>query len=100
MILVNRGMQEYPSSYYENLNFLKYQVIDFINCIFRFCLNMGFLKIIKFSTKALICGGAVYYTNEFGIWGNTKETEEGYAKMKSTIQVSIHVPKVVICGII
>ena len=52
---------------------------------------MGFLKIIKFSTKALICGGAVYYTNEFGIWGNTKETEEGYSKLKSTMQVSIHV---------
>ena len=50
---------------------------------------MGFLKIVKFSTKALICGGAVYYTNEFGIWGNAKETEEGCARLKSTIKVSI-----------
>ena len=50
---------------------------------------MGFLKIVKFSTKALICGGAVYYTNEFGIWGNAKETEEGCARLKSTIQVSV-----------
>ena len=50
---------------------------------------MGFLKIVKFSTKALICGGAVYYTNEFGIWGNAKETEEGCARLKSTIQVSL-----------
>ena len=49
---------------------------------------MGFLRIVKFSTKALICGSAVYYTNEFGIWGHTKQTEEGYARLKSTIQVS------------
>jgi len=47
---------------------------------------MGFLKVVKFSTKAVICGGALYYTNEFGIWGNAKETEEGCAKLKSTIQ--------------
>ena len=46
------------------------------------------MRIVKFSTKALICGSAVYYTNEFGIWGNTKQTEEGYDKLKSTIQVS------------
>ena len=49
---------------------------------------MGFLRIVKFSTKALICGSAVYYTNEFGIWGRTQQTEEGYARLKSTIQVS------------
>ena len=55
---------------------------------------MGFLKIVKFSTKALICGGAVYYTNEFGIWGNAKETEEGCARLKSTIQVSLMLLKV------
>ena len=43
--------------------------------------------IIRLATKVGLAGGAVYYTNKFGIWGNTKETEEGYAKLKSTIRV-------------
>ena len=39
-------------------------------------------------TKVLIAGGTLYYTNEFGIWGNMQQTEEGYAKLKQAIKVS------------
>ena len=43
--------------------------------------------LIKLATKAGLAGGAIYYSNKFGIWGNTQETEVGYANLKSTIKV-------------
>ena len=50
---------------------------------------MGVLQIAKMGTKFILAGGCVYYSNEFGIWGNPKETEEGYARLKTVIRVSI-----------
>jgi hypothetical protein len=47
---------------------------------------MGFLQIAKLGTKIFLAGGVVYYSNEFGIWGNPKETEEGYARLKTVIR--------------
>ena len=57
---------------------------------------MGVLRIAAFSTKILITGGALYCTNMYGIWGNTHQTEEGYARLKLDIQVSILIFKHVI----
>ena len=50
---------------------------------------MGILRITGFSAKILVTGGALYYTHQYGIWGNTQETEEGYARLKSQIQVNV-----------
>ena len=50
---------------------------------------MGLLRVIKFGSKVAIAGGAIYYSNEFRIWGNHEETEKGCAKLKSTVKVSV-----------
>ena len=50
---------------------------------------MGILRIATIGTKAFIVGGAVYYSHDYGIWGNMKETEEGYSRLKTDLQVSV-----------
>lgn len=50
---------------------------------------MGILRIAAIGTKAFIVGGAVYYSHDYGIWGNMKETEEGYSRLKTDLQVSV-----------
>lgn len=50
---------------------------------------MGILRIAAIGTKAFVVGGAVYYSHDYGIWGNMKETEEGYSRLKSDLQVSV-----------
>jgi len=47
---------------------------------------MGILRIAAIGTKAFVVGGAVYYSHDYGIWGNMKETEEGYSRLKSDLQ--------------
>ena len=50
---------------------------------------MGILRIAAIGTKAFVVGGAVYYSHDYGIWGNMKETEEGYSRLKTDLQVSV-----------
>ena len=50
---------------------------------------MGILRMAAIGTKAFVVGGAVYYSHDYGIWGNMKETEEGYSRLKSDLQVSV-----------
>ena len=50
---------------------------------------MGILRIAAIGTKAFVVGGAVYYSHDYGIWGNMTETEEGYSRLKSDLQVSV-----------
>lgn len=47
---------------------------------------MGILRLSVSGTKVLLAGGFLYYSNEFGIWGNINETEKGYARLKEVIQ--------------
>ena len=55
----------------------------------HYFIAMGLLQMAKLGTKLVLAGGAVYYSNEFGVWGNTKETEEGYANLKAAVKVCI-----------
>ena len=57
---------------------------------------MGILRIAAIGTKAFIVGGAVYYSHDYGIWGNMKETEEGYSRLKTDLQVSVRNMKILL----
>ena len=57
---------------------------------------MGILRIATIGTKAFIVGGAVYYSHDYGIWGNMKETEEGYSRLKTDLQVSVRNMKILL----
>ena len=41
------------------------------------------LTLVKLSVKAGVCGGALYITKEQGVWGDVKQGEAAYYRLKN-----------------
>ena len=49
---------------------------------------MGLIHVVKFSAKVGLAGGAVYYANEYDMFGTHAQSTSGYDRLRNTVSAN------------